>query len=71
MKHPPEMFTRGVFVGGNAEAEEMGLVRNRSYGIVISNRPDENNVVSVRWTGRKKPTNTEKWHTDLLEIIDR
>jgi hypothetical protein len=67
MKHDPSQFVRGTKVGGNAEAERMDIIGNREWGTVTSQK-SKRGLVSVRWHGTGK---FERWHTDLLEIIDR
>ena len=60
-------YLRGTIVGGTDEAEEMDLIRNRKWGTITSQKP-ENGLVTVLWHGNRY---YEKWHVDLLEIIDR
>ncbi len=65
MKHPPENFVRGALVGGNADAEEQDLIRDRGVGTITSQRPMKG-CVCVHWENGRR----ERWHVDLLEIID-
>ena len=58
---------RGAIVGGNSLAERQDLVRNRDWGTVISNNTKDGTVM-IKWSGTGKK---EKWHVDLLEVIDR
>ena len=67
MKHDQTQFVRGTIVGGNSEAERMDLIKDREWGTVTSQKA-KRGMVTVRWHGTGK---FEKWHTDLLEIIDR
>lgn len=62
----PDHFKCGTIVGCNQDAARQGLIRNRQWGTVTSNYPTEQ-LVTVQWDGKSK---TERWHVDLLEIID-
>lgn len=66
MMSNPDHFKRGTIVGGNANAERQDLIRNREWGTVTSHYPREQ-IVSIKWSGTNK---TERWHVDLLEVID-
>lgn len=67
MANNPDHYGRGTIVGPTQEAEDMDLVRNRKWGTVTSHYPVYQ-MVTVRWHGNGK---FEKWHVDLLEVIDR
>ena len=67
MVNNPDHYARGTIVGGNAEADRMDLIRDREWGTVTSQYP-KSQMVTVRWHGTKR---RERWHVDLLEVIDQ
>ena len=67
MKHNPNHYTRGTIVGTTEEADKMDLNRGREWGTVTSQYPNQQ-MVTVRWHGTGQ---YERWHVDLLEVIDR
>ena len=67
MVNNPDHYTRGTIVGTNEEADKMDLTRNREWGTITSQYP-KSQMVTVRWHGTGR---FERWHVDLLEVIDR